>query len=297
MIKKNMFSERSNPRNSLLSDTVATSTRNSFLHLLTEYKYQHVYDHPFDAFSFKAPKLREVELAERLKSEMLKSHGWDDLKVYGDSGMTQATLPMFIKRCKTEHFFDLLEIYFCLLSKFEIRTSDGRSAKELPGELNDFFTRDRVGYRMDKDGNIVKIGSEFVYQNVLTPAITLLDTFGFKGPLEEYRKALEYYRKKDAKNAIHWANNAFESTLKAVTGKSNGEASKLIEDAIRVGLLPKYYEKTFQLLPITRNNMGGHGQGATPISINDSYAEFAINLSGVLIVFLIRRHHESKSKA
>jgi len=296
MIKKNMFSERNNPRKGLLSDTCGSLTRNSFLHVLLEYKYQHVYANPFEAFTFKAPKLREVGVTEKLKSEFLKSHGWDDLKVYSASGMTPATLPMFIKQCKTEHFFDLLEIFFCLVSKFQLHTTDGRSAQGLSGELNDFFTRDRLAYRMDKDGNIVKIGSELIYQNVLSPAVTLLETSGFKGPLEEYRKSLDYYRKKDAKNAIHWANNAFESTLKAVTEKANGEASKLIEEAIKAGLLPRYYEKTFQLLPITRNNMGGHGQGAKPVEINDSYAEFAINLAGVLIIFLIRRYHESQTK-
>ena len=58
--------------------------------------------------------------------------------------------------------------------------------------------------------------------------ISLLYEEGFDGAEEEYRKAFEYRRKGDNKNAILEAGKAFESTMKTICDKKGYTYDKIL---------------------------------------------------------------------
>ena len=85
-------------------------------------------------------------------------------------------------------------------------------------ELNYRFKQHNPGYEF-VNGEIVRIDNKVLHQEVIKPALRLLYEEGFDGAEEEYRKAFEYRRKGDNKNAILEAGKSFESTIKTICDK------------------------------------------------------------------------------
>ena len=102
------------------------------------------------------------------------------------------------------------------------------------------------------------------------------------------------------------ANNAFESTLKAICGErgwgfpSGASASNLIQIVRDKGLLPEYLDNSFNQLvatlkaglPKVRGEEGAHGQGATPRETPVYVAAYALHLAAAKIRFLVDAHVE-----
>lgn len=238
----------------------------------------------------------QISTLKLLEREILKNEGWNSLKAYNEKNrFVEVSIEGFLRRCKYDHFLDAIEFFINILYEEEIPS--------FVEEVNACFRRDNVGYQLLSDGKIIKFTSGYLHQEVVKEAFSLLNGFGVEGALEEFEKAIISFRKGDLPTAIHNANNAFESTLKAITGLKEGDADKLIKALIKSQLIPNYYEgfiesfrKVLQGLPITRNKMGGHGQGKSKKEIDESYAELAIHLAGTLIVFLIKRSQERQKE-
>ena len=119
-------------------------------------------------------------------------------------------------------------------------------------------------------------------------------------------KAHGHYRAGETKDAITDANNAFESTLKAICDQrgwqySNGaRASDLLKVVRENGLLPSYLDNSFDQLaatlksglPKVRGEEGAHGQGAIPRETPDYVASYALHLAAAKILFLAQAHEE-----
>jgi len=156
-----------------------------------------------------------------------------------------------------------------------------------------------VGYAYE-DGQIIRIDSRLIHEEVVKPALRILQAKGYEGPRKEFHQAFDHLRAGDHKDAIVWANKAFESTLKAICTKKGwvfnkgARASDLIKVVRLNGLLPAYLENSFDQLaavlssglPQVRNNEGGHGDGPVPLSTPEYVAAFAIHLAAAKIVFL-----------
>ena len=113
-----------------------------------------------------------------------------------------------------------------------------------------------------------------IHQEIVKPALRLLYEEGFDGAEDEFRKAFEYRRKGDNKNAILVAGKSFESTMKTICDKKNYTYDKA-KDTAETGL------------PVVRNKTSGHGQGSTIEQISDEFAEYALNLAATNIVLLV----------
>ena len=169
--------------------------------------------------------------------------------------------------------------------------------------MNERFLRAGVGYQFE-NGIVVRVDSELIHSEVVRPALLYLHQKGFEGPCEEFLRAHEHYRAGRTKEAITTANNAFESTLKAICAQRQWEcpqratASKLIETVRRQGLLPNYLDAAFDQLaatlhsgiPKVRGEQGGHGQGATPRETPDYVAAYALHLAAASMLVLIKAH-------
>ena len=173
---------------------------------------------------------------------------------------------------------DLVEFSFRQIDE-QLRESDRRSRgrwginqqpDEAIGELNERFRRAGLGYQFE-DGIILRIDSDLMHSETVLPALKFLREPGFEGPRQEFLAALEHRRKGNLKEATTSANNAFESTMKAICVQrqwkysNTSEASKLVRVMKDNDLLPNYLEGAFDklLLALTtvRSNSGGHGQG------------------------------------
>jgi hypothetical protein len=128
---------------------------------------------------------------------------------------------------------------------------------------------------------------------------------GFTGPLDEFISAHDHHRKGEQKEAIADALKAFESTLKAICmarrwpfDPHKDTAKQLIEIVFNHGLIPPYLQQQFTALrsvlesgvPTVRNKTAGHGQGATPTTVPDYMAAYALHLAASNIVLLVEAH-------
>ncbi len=175
-------------------------------------------------------------------------------------------------------------------------------------ELNFRFKQHGLGYEF-VNGEIVRIDNTIIHKDVIKPALRLIYDEGFSGAEEEIRRAFEYRRKSDNKNAILEAEKAFESTMKTICDKkwyvydkAKDTAQKLIKILESNNFYPTYMSAyltnlrtTLETgLPVIRNKNAGHGQGSLVVNISDEFAEYALNLAATNIVLLVSIYRNTK---
>ena len=210
-----------------------------------------------------------------------------------------------------EYALDLVEVSFRYIDRAVSRYGSVRrreagiktEALDAIAELNERFRRAGVGYQYE-EGLIVRIDSDLIHSEITKPALRFLNEPEFAGPREEFLKAHAHYRAGETKDAIVDANNAFESTLRAVCDQRGWPydpgtpVSVLLKILHNNGLLPNYLDNSFKQLaatlhsglPQVRNSEGGHGQGATPRETPDHVAGYALHLAAANILFIVEAH-------
>ena len=205
---------------------------------------------------------------------------------------------------------DLIELSFKYIENSRKMTSAERDKKGMKisvtdavKELNERFRRAGVGYKFS-NGQIMCIDSEFVYSNVVKRTLSLLSEKGFKGPNREISQAYFHYRNGNYEEAILFANNAFESTMKVICEQrgwkfeKSARGSDLLKILLSNKLLPDYLDNSFQQLvstlqsglPKVRNEESAHGKGSSPQTAPFYIAAYALNLAAVNILFLVTAH-------
>jgi hypothetical protein len=214
---------------------------------------------------------------------------------------------------------DMIEIGFYLIdSEFhrenaEYNLNNGNisvSPDDAIARLNEAFLRHGLGYQF-VGGQLIRIDSLMTHSELVEPAISLLHDEGFEGPLREFMEAHQHYRHGQTADAIVDANNAFESTIKAICEKrgkvlAGGEKPEVLIKNVLGLIIPKYLENSLtglrsamQALPSLRSNTPGAGHGAGPKAktVLDYTAAYAIHLSAANIVYLIEAYRELEKRA
>lgn len=211
-----------------------------------------------------------------------------------------------------EQVMSLVEIAFSFIDT-DLRKEVGIDSQRINGaiaDLNQRFQEHAVGYQY-QGGKIVRMDSQYLHAETVEAAVSLLHDAGFKGPLDEFMEAHKHYREGNNKEAIVSANNAFESTMKAICdkrdldyGKGNATAKSLIDALLGNELIPSSMQSHFTGLrttlagglPTVRNTTAGagHGQGAEPVDVPQHIVSYALHLAATNIVFLIEAHNASK---
>lgn len=236
-------------------------------------------------------------LPDRLKKE----HGWQELRAYKSQSEweTLRNTKEFILRGVPRFVLDAIEIFFDLISN-ESRSSSS-SPLEYQGKMNAIFEDANMPWRL-LEGRIIKVDSKWLEAEIHSKAAEFLSIRGFDGALAEFQQARSDLLSGNCKGAMHSANLALESTIKAILNIQQEKPGVLVRKLIDSGLVPEYHEgflKAFEehilrSVPTARNfEKGvGHGQGTDVNEPPKSLAELAINLSGVLILYLLKRHLE-----
>ncbi len=212
-----------------------------------------------------------------------------------------------------DHLLDLIEFTFhCIDEDIREILQDYQRQGELKvsqlpedaiSELNHRFREHSIGYQYN-NGQLVRVDSGFIHAEVVVPALSLLSSQHFKGAEQEFRSAYEHYRKKEYKDAIVDALNAFESTMKTICDECGWSYSKaasakeLINVVLENELVPKYLQNHLSGLrsvleagvPTVRNKTSGHGQGSQPISVPEYLAAYVLHLTASNIVLLVEAY-------
>ncbi len=219
----------------------------------------------------------------------------------------------YMQTAETRDALDLIELSFYFIDH-NVRSLNDFERKRLSlthpnaaiAELNSRFREHCIGFEY-ASGEIVRVDSQYLHAETVKPALQLLQGAGrgFAGPLEEFLKAHEQYRKDNPKEAILNAGKAFESTLKAICSARGwtfdphkDTASKLLETVFNNGLIPSYLQTHFTALrsvlesgvPTVRNKTSGHGQGATPTTVPDHLVAYMLHTTAANIVLLMEAH-------
>ena len=250
---------------------------------------------------------------ESIHDAVAREHG---LFALGDQvSIADRCVTYLLETRSVDEALDLIEASFLYLDKivrdFGPHDMKGCGIRVTAGdaidELNERFRRAGVGYQFE-DGKIFRVDSELVHREVVRPVLRYLHERGFEGPRDEFLQAHAHYRSGEAKDAITDANNAFESTLKAICDQRRwvydrgARASDLLKVIRAHGLLPDYLDASFDQLaatlksglPKVRNEVGAHGQGAKPRETPDYVAAYALHLAAAKILFLVEAHKAMK---
>lgn len=222
----------------------------------------------------------------------------------------------FLKIDDHEKALDVIELSFQLINTYVRKNNyqyHTENRKISPGEaiteLNDRFKEHGIGYQFEAN-ELIRVDSQFLHSEVVKPVLILLGKEKrFKGANQEYLSAHSHFRHARYKECLVDALKSFESTMKAICHKQgwnynqNDTAKKLINICFQNNLIPTYLQSQFSSLrsllesgvPTVRNKLGGHGQGAIPITVTETIASYALHLSASNIVFLVKLETENFS--
>lgn len=246
---------------------------------------------------------------ESIKQTLCNEYGRFTLTDAYDSDKQQV-LNFILRTQDTEEVIDAIELIFKHILNtvkpdyFHYRNNSTSTINpdEAISDLNARFKEHGVGYSFD-GGEIIRIDSTLIHNEITKPAISLLWNAMFQGASEEYMKAHEHYRNGRNEECLTDCLKAFESTLKIICTEKKwafnptDAAKKLIQVCFQNGLVPVFTQNQFTSLqnliesgiPTIRNKLGGHGQGQVPRIVSDSMTRYGLNLTGANIIFLIEQ--------
>lgn len=232
-------------------------------------------------------------ILEETETELLIEHGWDGLP--GASAQQNANpydnLHHLVLHGDAPFVFDTMEIAG--------RWMEADLREEFRRKANQIFELHSCPWRIS-DGEFFKLDGDFVGARLASTAHDALAANRFAGAADEYAKARQYLGAGEIKEAIYYAGHSFESVMKVLTGLDHANADKLLKELQTKGYfddLPEsvragFADQVLKALPFLRNKLGGHGQGASVISIPHSYGDLAVQLAAVFHNFLICKHLE-----
>ena len=241
----------------------------------------------------------------------------------GNSGMTPYEQCIrHIQGAPAEEVLDFIDCAFHFINE-DLRR-DPEYLVQVPGrgfayvkidpaidELNQRFREHRIGYQFE-NGGLIKQTDQYVHEEIVLPALTLLTNPQFRGAQEEFLSAHRHYREQRYKEAISDALKAFESTMKSILDEQNwaydrtrDTASRLVQVLLEHELIPSMPQSQFaQLrgllesgLPTVRNRTSDHGQGTEPVTIPNYMAAYALHLAAANIVFLVQADEAYKQRS
>jgi hypothetical protein len=274
---------------------IPESLKNQIYHIINEtFGYDASYgSHVSDTFGL-------------IEKRLLREHGLSNMSP-GVSSNKNRVLKYLKEVDEVDKFLDVVEICFRLISLVISRDSSYQAghhatinAFDAVAELNDRFQQNSVGYQF-VDNIIIRISNQLLHNEIVLPAVQLINNEIFANANEEYIKAHKHFKDGLNKECLNECLKALESTLKIIfTQKEwvfhqNSTLTELISIAYTNGLIPQHIQAHLGSVRAVltsgvnsiRNKVGGHGQGPVPSNADDETTRFTLNLSGSYIIYLI----------
>jgi len=235
------------------------------------------------------------EELNRAEDAVLKETGKPELTYPTDGGQsTSGTFAQIVEYGYPSDAMDLIEACLGELGDERRPTAEAN--------LNDALQAHGNQWRL-AGGRFVLVDSQYFQEEVHRPALDLLESAGFEGPLREFAEARSALLDGRNRDAVVAANNALESVIKALLHLGRERPGRLIRRLIESGLVPHYHEGfldsldkiLYSVLAVRSQPGAAHGSGGEVQEIPRECAEFVINLVGALIVLLLRQDADSTS--
>lgn len=214
----------------------------------------------------------------------------------------------FLREKDVERVLDVVEVSFQLIDEATRSFYDeSQIADDAVKDLNARFREHGVGFQFN-GGQIVRVDSEYVHSETITPAIRLLHEKRYAGAQQEFLNAHRHYRKGETKEALNDCLKALESVMKTICDKrrwrypKNATAKALIDVCFDNELIPEFWQSQYAALrtllessvPTGRNKLSGHGQGTAPVAVPGHIAAYMLHMTASAIVFLAEAEAQLK---
>lgn len=242
---------------------------------------------------------------EIIHDALCREYGLFKLKEYSNSNF-EGVYNYFLETKNNEEALDVIELSFRVVDthvrseRYQYNTKTKITVTDAIQELNERFKEHGIGYQFES-GELIRIDSQFLHSAVVKPVLKILrDEKIYKGANEEFLKAHEHYRHKRYKECLNDCLKSFESVMKSICNKhkwtysQNDTSKKLISICFSNNLIPTYMQTQFSSFrsllesgtPTIRNKLGGHGQGASTVTVDSTIASYALHLTASNILFL-----------
>lgn len=243
----------------------------------------------------------------REAEEMLGVHNLNPKTGSDDFAVTE----YFRVVANDEAALDLIHLFAIVATRIEGRYGRQMSfngsgtAVVAIGEINSRLRQHGLGYEIvaakGAEPYLIKKDSEHLHQEVVIPALRLLQDHAFAGASDEYRIAHRHHLEGSYRDCITNCENAFESTMKTICNRRNwiyqpdDRAKGLIKACLDNGLLPGFLESHLSTIrtglgdggPVVRNRMGSHGQGEEVKEVPEMFSAYMLHETAVNIVLLV----------
>lgn len=267
----------------IIKDTVGEQPSTTTVH------YVNIGDEPLEPRT--VGRIVWIAVSEELGLTTSISGGWREYHDLLLSGQTPI-----------DQLLTAIEIAFRAISKLRDSYRDQFRCRyrqqDAIAQLNRRFRQHDLGYAFE-GGIVVRVDSQYLHTQTVSPALQLLGAAGFEGAQALFIEAHEHFRHGENDDAILDAARAFETTMKHICDEMKWEypdranAKDLIATVTKKGLFPNWHQNhmnslrtLLEGLPTVRNKEAGHAdtQGE---DAPDDMAAFAIHLAASNIVFMV----------
>ena len=218
----------------------------------------------------------------------------------------------FLLNCDTNEFFDFIELSFKL--DISWRMMDDR--KQIVEAINEIFSVENAPYQLTPQveiqesdprypsastirivsyPKIIRSEDEIVHSEAVAPALFVLSAPHFEAANEEFRDALDEYRKGRYGDCLTKCGSAFESVLKILCKRNKWPFSEtdtarpLLTVVIDKSSLDPFFEHPLMLIATMRNRLSkSHGAGSNKRTVERHIGQYAFSSTAAAIVLLVR---------
>lgn len=174
------------------------------------------------------------------------------------------------------------------------------SASEAISDINARFKESSFGYQYE-NRNIIRVDSQFLHSTVVKPVLILLKDKIYSAAEQEFLKAHEHYRHHRYQECLNESLKSIESVMKVICAKQKWKfdkgdtARKLIKICLDNELIPSFLQSQYDSLrtlletgnPTIRNKLSAHGAGEQIKEVNQTIANYALNIAASNILLLV----------
>ena len=240
---------------------------------------------------------------ETVHQILLKELGLFELPVNHDTfdGYFHKVSNYFLNVDDVELVLTVLELMCKMILLYQNKDFKNHNESEAIEETNKRFKENGIGYQYE-NGQIIRVDSQFIHDEVVKPALELLNKSMYKGAQEEFLKAHEHYRHGDYGNVLSECLKAFESTMLTICDTQGWEydkkaaANTLVNICMDNNLIPDFWQSQFNSLKslltssiaTPRNKLGSHGKGNNEKVIPEYLASYVLHMTASTILFLAK---------
>ena len=236
-----------------------------------------------------------TSLVEQTEIKLKRLLGQPELKGQPFAGEQEVGIEGYFMKGYPSCALEVIEQFVEELDEFSGSGQDNPA--HFQREVNESMVAFECPWRLS-DGRFFQIDAEFFQEEIVQKGEDMLRERGFEGAHDEFREAREDLSDGQTKDVILKAFKSFESTLKTVLDKHNGDVTELLllfrksgyMDDIPAAQAKAVCAKVLASISVLRNELGGHGQGNAIIEVPRPYALLALHLSGSLNQFVMGQY-------